>query len=55
VVAGFAQQQYLSIHALRRGEHSMLVELVWRKGAQSPKIDALHAVLKPLAADAPVA
>ena len=51
VLAGFAQQQYLSMHALPRSEHGMLIELVWRQGAHSPKIEALLGVLKPPAAD----
>jgi DNA-binding transcriptional LysR family regulator len=53
VLAGFVQQQHLSTHALPRGEDRMLIELVWRRGARSPKIDALLALLKAPAAGAP--
>ncbi len=53
VLAGFAQQQHLSAHALPRGQDRMLIELVWRQGARSPKIDALLDLLKAPAADAP--
>lgn len=47
VLAGFAQQQHLSTHRLPKGADRMLIELVWRQGARSPKIDALLDLLKP--------
>lgn len=46
VVDGFAQPQRLSLHALPRGEQRMLIELVWRRGAHSPKIEALLGFLR---------
>lgn len=52
VLAGFAQKQHLSTHALPRGEGSMLIELAWRRAARSPRIDALLDVLKAPASDA---
>jgi DNA-binding transcriptional LysR family regulator len=53
VLAGFAQQRHLSTHALPRGQDRMLIELAWRRGARSPKIDALLALLKANVAGAP--
>jgi DNA-binding transcriptional LysR family regulator len=47
VLAGFAQAQHLSTHALPQGLDRMLIELVWRQGARSPKIDALLGLLRP--------
>lgn len=51
VLAGFSQAQHLSTHALPAGLDRMRIELVWRQGARSPKIDALLGLLKPLAQD----
>lgn len=53
VLDGFAQLQHLSTHALPRGQDRMLIELVWRQDARSPKIDALLTLLKAAAADPP--
>lgn len=46
VIDGFSQPQRLSLHALPRGEQRMLIELVWRRGAHSPKIEALLGFLR---------
>lgn len=52
VLDGFPQAARLSQHALPRGEQRIGIELVWRRGARSPKVDALIAVLLKAGADA---
>ncbi len=50
VLATFPDRDRLSIHALPRGQDRAMTVLFWRKGARSPKIAALAALLgKPLA------
>jgi DNA-binding transcriptional LysR family regulator len=49
VLATFPERARLSVHALPPGSDSAQTELVWRKGAMSPKIRALVQVLKPSA------
>jgi DNA-binding transcriptional LysR family regulator len=53
VLDGFPQAARLSQHALPRGEQRIGIELVWRRGARSPKVNALISVLLPPAAAAP--
>jgi DNA-binding transcriptional LysR family regulator len=50
VLDGFPQAARLSQHALPRAEQRIGIELVWRRGARSPKVDALISVLLPPAA-----
>jgi DNA-binding transcriptional LysR family regulator len=52
VLDGFPQAARLSQLALPRGERRIGIELVWRRGARSAKVDALVAVLLPPAAAA---
>ncbi len=47
VLATFPDRERLSVHALPRGEDKAATELIWRRGAMSPKIAALIGVLKP--------
>jgi hypothetical protein len=49
VLATFPQRDRLTTHALPRGQDRLAIELVWRKGARSPKVDALIGFLKPAA------
>lgn len=49
VLATFPECARLSVHALPPGSDSAQTELIWRKGAMSPKIRALIEVLKPSA------
>lgn len=49
VLATFPERARLSVHALPPGSDSAQTELIWRKGAMSPKIRALVEVLKPSA------
>ena len=49
VLATFPERARLSIHALPPGSDCAQTELVWRKGAMSPKVQALIGVLKPAA------
>lgn len=49
VLATFPERARLSVHALPPGSDSAQTDLVWRKGAMSPKIRALVQVLKPSA------
>lgn len=49
VLATFPERARLSVHALPPGSDSAQTDLVWRKGAMSPKIKALVQVLKPSA------
>jgi DNA-binding transcriptional LysR family regulator len=55
VLDGFPQAERLSRHALPRGEQHIGIELVWRRGARSPKVDALIKVLLPPVAAAKAA
>lgn len=47
VLATFPHAAQLSLHALPRGEDHIGIDLVWRRGARSPKVDALIGLLKP--------
>ena len=47
VLDGFPQAARLSQHALPRAERHIAIELVWRRGARSPKVDALIGALLP--------
>jgi len=49
VLATFPERARLSVHALPPGSDCAQTELIWRKGAMSPKIRALVQVLKPSA------
>jgi DNA-binding transcriptional LysR family regulator len=49
VLATFPERARLSVHALPPGSDRAQTELIWRKGAMSPKIRALIQVLKPSA------
>lgn len=49
VLATFPERARLSVHALPPGSDRAQTELIWRKGAMSPKIRALIEVLKPSA------
>jgi DNA-binding transcriptional LysR family regulator len=49
VLATFPERARLSVHALPPGSDRAQTELIWRKGAMSPKIRALVQVLKPSA------
>ncbi|MFS2035449.1 LysR substrate-binding domain-containing protein [Polaromonas sp. CT11-55] len=49
VLATFPERARLSVHALPPGSDRAQTELIWRKGAMSPKIRALIKVLKPSA------
>ena len=52
VLTTFPEAKRLSVHALPKGQDCARTVLFWRKGAQSPKIDALVEVLG--ATNAPV-
>ena len=52
VLSTFPEAKRLSVHALPKGQDCARTVLFWRKGAQSPKIDALVEVLG--ATNAPV-
>ena len=45
VLSTFPERKRLSIHALPKGQDRVQTVLFWRKGARSPKIDALAQVL----------
>ncbi|MEO7887952.1 MAG: LysR substrate-binding domain-containing protein [Polaromonas sp.] len=47
VLATFPERARLSVHALPPGSDCAQTDLIWRKGAMSPKIRALIQVLKP--------
>lgn len=47
VLATFPERARLSVHALPPGSDCAKTELIWRKGAMSPKIQALIRILKP--------
>ena len=49
VLATFPERARLSVHALPAGSDCAQTDLIWRKGAMSPKIRALVQVLKPAA------
>ena len=49
VLATFPERARLSVHALPPGSDCAQTDLIWRKGAMSPKIRALVQVLKPAA------
>ncbi len=51
VLEGFAEKKRLSAHKLPPGQDYAETVLIWRKGAQSPKIDVLIDVLKETRAD----
>lgn len=46
VLDGFAQKDHLTTHALPKGQDVAETVLIWRRGAGSPKIDALIDVLE---------
>ena len=46
VLDGFAEKKRLSVHSLPPGQDRAQTVLFWRKGAHSPKIDALIEVLQ---------
>ena len=46
VVDSFPEKRRLSVHKLPPGENRSRISLIWRKGARSPKIDALIDILK---------
>ncbi|MBX3586768.1 MAG: LysR family transcriptional regulator [Ramlibacter sp.] len=48
VLDTFPGRSSLSEHALPRGLDRMAIDLVWRRGAQSPKVAGLLALLKPV-------
>ena len=49
VVDLFPEKRRLSVHKLPPGENRSRISLIWRKGARSPKIDALIGILKDVA------
>lgn len=49
VLATFPERARLSVHTLPPGSDCAQTDLIWRKGAMSPKIKALVQVLKPSA------
>jgi len=51
VLDGFAEKKRLSVHPLPPGQDHAQTVLFWRKGARSPKIDALIEVLRETATD----
>lgn len=46
VLETFPEKRRLSVHKLAPGENRVRTWLIWRKGARSPKIDALADILK---------
>ena len=46
VLDTFPEKRRLSVHKLAPGENRVRTWLIWRKGARSPKIDALADILK---------
>lgn len=46
VLSTFPERKRLSVHALPPGQDRAETVLIWRKGANSPKIDALSDILK---------
>jgi DNA-binding transcriptional LysR family regulator len=57
VLATFPERKFLSVHPLPAGLSKIQIVLIWRKGAQSPKISALLEILtgKPGAERPPIA
>jgi DNA-binding transcriptional LysR family regulator len=49
VLATFPERARLSVHELPPGSDCAQTDLIWRKGAMSPKIEALLGLLKPSA------
>jgi len=47
VLATFPEMGRLSVHALPPGSDCAQIDLIWRKGAKSPKVEALLRVLRP--------
>jgi DNA-binding transcriptional LysR family regulator len=45
VLSSFPESRRLSVHALPRGQNRARTVLVWRKGAGSPKVQALASIL----------
>ncbi len=45
VLSTFPESRRLSVHALPRGENRARTVLIWRKGAGSPKVQALASIL----------
>jgi DNA-binding transcriptional LysR family regulator len=45
VLTTFPERKRLSIHRLPRGENRLMTVLIWRKRADSPKIQALNQML----------
>ena len=45
VLSTFPESRRLSVHALPRGENRARTVLIWRKGADSPKVQALASIL----------
>src|SRR5262249_2024430 len=54
VLSTFPESKRLSIHPLPKGQDRTQIILFWRKGAYSPKIDALVAILNAPAQPLPV-
>ena len=54
VLSTFPESRRLSIHALPKGEDRAQTVLFWRKGAASPKINALIELLKGLGGPPPL-
>lgn len=46
VLSTFPEAQRLLVHALPRGQNRLRTLLIWRRGAISPKVEALAALLK---------
>jgi DNA-binding transcriptional LysR family regulator len=46
VLDTFPEKRRLSVHKLMPGENRVRTFLIWRKGARSPKVDALAGILK---------
>ena len=46
VLGTFHEAKRLSVHALPPGQDSAETVLIWRKGANSPKVDALVEILQ---------
>jgi DNA-binding transcriptional LysR family regulator len=45
VLTTFPEVKFLSLHALPAGLNTIQIVLIWRKGAQSPKVSALLEIL----------
>jgi len=53
VLNTFPQRELLAIHELPSGENQAEIKLIWRKGAGSPKIEAMGQILHDLTPKAP--